>query len=59
MRFMVDELPYYEEDCVVAPWCPYVNDPVACPRKWSKYMVTSDTNPHECHLLAEQKGENK
>ena len=54
MKFIVDQLPYYGDDCPLGPLCYDVNDPVACPRKWSKYKVTSDENPHECLLLMEK-----
>ena len=40
MKFLVDSLPYYGEDC---------------PRFWSKYEVCSEHNRHECEMLKEVK----
>ena len=53
VKFIVDELPYYEEICPFWTMCPHNADDV-CPRHWDKYKVTSDENPHECHFLIEQ-----
>ena len=53
MKFIVDELPYYEEICPFWVMCPHNADDV-CPRHWDKYKVTSDENPHECQFLIEQ-----
>lgn len=53
MKFVVDELPYYEELC---PFWTMCHDNVSdnkCPRYWSKYKICSDDNPHECCLLIE------
>lgn len=54
MKFIVDQLPYYEDNCPLGPFCCDVDDPLDCPRKWSKYKVCSDENPHECNYLIEQ-----
>ena len=58
MKFVVDQLPYYEDNCPLGPICRDINDPISCPRKWSKYKVTSDENPHECKLLKELEEKN-
>lgn len=56
MKFLVDSLPYYHEDC---PFDPEVGsvcqaaDTKDCPRYWSKYKVCSEDNPHECEMLKE------
>lgn len=55
MKFLVDELPYYDE------YCPFANSdrcyPAVmtdeCPRHWNKDKVNSRKNPHECELLKE------
>ena len=49
MKFIVDELPYYEEFCPLYTIC-WHHD---CPRHWDKYKVCSDNNPHECLFLVE------
>ena len=48
MKFIVDSLPYYGEDCPFEYRC---GD--NCPRYWDKYFVTSVDNPHECEMLKE------
>ena len=55
MKFLVDELPYYEDFCPFAE--NYCTDAhlIECPRHWNKYKVCSDDNPHECLLLIEKK----
>lgn len=59
MKFIVDSLPYYGDDC---PFCVpeydsirYIGyvDRVKCPRYWDKYFICSDDNPHECEYLIE------
>lgn len=54
MKILVDQLPYYGEYCPFASkgkcYSSITND---CPRKWDKYKVCSDENPHECDLLKE------
>lgn len=52
MKFIVDELPYYGEDC---PFSAFVYDDACyeCPRYWDKYFICSDENPHECSYLIE------
>lgn len=55
-KFIVDELPYYGDDCalLIAGIChPNEHD---CPRHWNKYKVSSEDNPHECLWLKEMKG---
>lgn len=54
MKFIVDQLPYYGDDCPFLAMCCYHDDHDACPRYWSKYKVTSDANPHECEYLFEK-----
>lgn len=54
MRFYVDELPYYNEDCPFEENCWQCNDKEKCPRHWDKYFVTSDENPHCCNFLFEK-----
>lgn len=52
MKFIVDYLPYYGEDCPFYEMCQY-SDAEECPRYWDKYKICSDNNPHECNLLIE------
>lgn len=52
MKFIVDELPYYGEDCPFYEMCQH-SDAEECPRYWDKYKICSDDNPHECNLLVE------
>lgn len=54
MKFLVDELPYYEDYCPFASRekC-YATITGECPRHWDKYKITSYENPHECELLKE------
>lgn len=49
MKFIVNELPYYEEFCPLYAIC-WDSD---CPRYWAKDKVCSDDNPHECQFLIE------
>ena len=51
MKFLVDELPYYHDECPFLNMC-YASES-ECPRYWSKYQVCSDDNPHECMWLKE------
>lgn len=53
MKFVVDSLPYYGEDCPLES-LNYCNMD-KCPKNWSKYFVCSNCNPHECELLVELK----
>lgn len=53
MKFVVDELPYYEELCPFGEICYNNADRDECPRYWGKYKICSDDNPHECCLLIE------
>lgn len=57
MKFLVDSLPYYGEDCPFREICLSYENLVKCPRHWDKYKVTSDENLHECKYLIEQTGE--
>lgn len=57
MKFIVDELPYYEEPCLLWRACADRADHDNCPRYWDKYKVCSDENPHECKLLIEQEAD--
>ena len=56
-KFLVDELPYYGDECIffITGMCYQNNED--CPRYWDKYKVTSEDNPHECLWLKEYKGE--
>lgn len=49
MKFIVDSLPYYGEDCPFALEC----EGEHCPRYWEKCEVTSIYNPQECEMLRE------
>ena len=49
MKFIVDSLPYYWEDCPFELECKGTH----CPRYWDKYEVTSIDNPLECEMLRE------
>ena len=51
MKFIVDSLPYYGEDCPFREFCKEEDE--YCPRYWDKYEVTSIKNPHECEMLRE------
>lgn len=51
MKFIVDSLPYYLEDCPFEFECKGKH----CPRHWDKYEVTSADNPHECEMLREMR----
>lgn len=53
MKFIVDQLPYYEEFCPLYMMCGCREGDDRCPRYWDKYKVCSDDNPHECCLLVE------
>lgn len=53
MKFVVDELPYYEEFCPFWEMCYDRASNDKCPQYWSKYKICSDDNPHECHFLIE------
>lgn len=52
MKFLVDELPYYNEYCYFQGFCCMAKT-ANCPRVWDKYKVCSEENPHECELLIE------
>lgn len=58
MKFIVDQLPYYEELCPLWRACRYCTDHDKCPQYWSKYKICSDENPHECNYLIEQEEKN-
>ena len=51
MKFIVDSLPYYGEDCPFELEC----EGTHCPRYWDKYEVTSLDNPQECEMLREMR----
>lgn len=56
MKFIVDQLPYYEELCPLWMACSKNVNKDECPRYWDKYKVCSDENPHECkHLIEKDK----
>lgn len=51
MKFIVDELPYYYDDCLFFNDCPD-KDSDKCPRTWNKYKVSDDKeNPKQCLFL--------
>lgn len=54
MRFLVDGLPYYGEDCHFDAYdqC-WARGTKECPMIWDKYKVCSEDNPHECMWLKE------
>ena len=54
MKFLVDSLPYYGEDCPMMRnnLC-MVESYRLCPREWDKEFVCSDENPNECPWLKE------
>lgn len=54
MKFLVDELPYYGDDChmMLNNLC-MIESTLLCPRYWDKEFVCSDENPHECPWLKE------
>lgn len=51
MKFIVDSLPYYGDDCPYGSIC-YENK-TNCPRYWNKEFICSNDNPHECKFLIE------
>ena len=57
MKFIVDSLPYYYDDCPYEYCCHSSID--GCPRYWDKYFVTSEDNPRECEWLKEYDTINK
>ena len=54
MKFIVDKLPYYGDDCplMFSDFCAS-SSTNSCPRFWDKEFVCSDKNPHECPWLKE------
>lgn len=57
MKFLVDSLPYYGDNCPLFEKCWSREAKEKCPRFWDKCKVCSDENPHECECLIEQKRE--
>ena len=53
MKFLVDELPYYGEECPFWTHGMCYSSDNECPRCWSKSKVSSEDNPHECDCLKE------
>ena len=54
MKFKVDSLPYYGDECIFSDRCwTYNCDIENCPSKWDKHRVCSEDNPHECEWLKE------
>lgn len=51
MKFIVDKLPYYYEQCPICDFCSEYNS-YCCPKTWNKYKVT-ENNPQECEHLIE------
>ena len=56
-KFLVDELPYYGDDCSLLMIGICHPNEYDCPRHWNKYKVSSEENPHECLWLKEYEGE--
>lgn len=56
MKFLVDELPYYESFCPLYMMCGDNASEEKCPKYWNKDKVCSHDNPHECCLLIEAGG---
>lgn len=50
MKFIVDFLPYYNEECILADKCKNANS-IDCPKNWDEDFICSSRNPHECELL--------
>lgn len=55
MKFLVDKLSYYGDDCLffMCCMCRAAGSRSECPRYWDKYKVCSEDNPHECEWLKE------
>jgi hypothetical protein len=53
MKFVVDELPYYNEFCPLYLVCGDNANDYKCPRYWDKYKICSGDNPHACKFLVE------
>lgn len=53
MKFIVDKLPYFEDECPLGSCgiC-YFTHKSSCPKHWDKDKVEND-NPHECEHLIE------
>ena len=56
-KFIVDELPYYGDLCLIDDIGLCNHTIYECPKYWSKYKVFSDDNPHECIWLKESEQE--
>mgnify|MGYP003546310052 CR=1 FL=1 len=52
MKFIVDILPYYGDECPFCNSICYENE-TNCPRYWDKEFVCSNDNPNECEFLIE------
>lgn len=52
MRFLVDELPYYEDSCPFEEVCGVSWSD--CPKYWGKDFINSEDNPHCCDYLCEK-----
>ena len=52
MRFLVDELPYYEDSCPFEEICDECYS--GCPKYWDKNTINSENNPHLCTFLIEK-----
>ena len=63
MKILVDELPYYQDDCPFWDRCAdrfgVGGFDKSFPRNWSKYYVCSPKNPHECVMLKEYMDEKR
>ena len=54
MKFFVDSLPYYGDECPLSDKCNTNQfDNKNCPRFWDKYFICSKENPRECEYLKE------
>lgn len=51
MKFIVDSLPYYGDNCPFYAKCGQID----CPKRWDNKYIYSDLNPHKCEHLIEYK----
>lgn len=59
MKFLVNELPYYNDECPFLDICYESGSESYCPRCWDKYKVCSEDNPRECLWLKEIERDDK
>lgn len=55
MKFIVDTLPYYGDECPFSATYDSIcyENKIKCPRYWDKEFICSNDNPHECKFLIE------